>query len=91
MSAKLGETLLKDNLITPQQLKEALDYQRINGGRLASTLVKLSMLSDEEVTAVLSRQYGVPSVNLDLFEVDPAAVALVARVVGGRVGATRVA
>jgi type IV pilus assembly protein PilB len=77
MSAKLGESLLKDNLITPQQLKEALDYQRINGGRLASTLVKLGMLSDEEVTAVLSRQYGVPSVNLDLFEIDPAAVGLV--------------
>ena len=77
MSAKLGETLLKDNLITPQQLKEALDYQRINGGRLASTLVKLGILSDEEVTAVLSRQYGVPSVNLDLFEVDPSAVSLV--------------
>jgi type IV pilus assembly protein PilB len=77
MSAKLGESLLKENLITPQQLKEALDYQRMNGGRLASTLVRLGMLSDEEVTAVLSRQYGVPSVNLDLFEVDPAAVALV--------------
>jgi len=77
MSAKLGESLLKDNLITPQQLKEALDYQRVNGGRLASTLVKLCMLSDEEVTAVLSRQYGVPSVNLELFEVDSAAVALV--------------
>jgi type IV pilus assembly protein PilB len=77
MSAKLGESLLKENLITPQQLKEALDYQRLNGGRLASTLIKLGLLSDEEVTAVLSRQYGVPSVNLDLFEVDPAAVALV--------------
>src|ERR1700730_8863626 len=77
MSAKLGESLLKDNLITPQQLKEALDYQRLNGGRLGSTLVKLGILSDEEVTAVLSRQYGVPSVNLDLFEVDPSAVALV--------------
>src|SRR5437667_996532 len=77
MSAKLGESLLKDNLITPQQLREALDHQRVNGGRLAATLVKLCMLSDEEVTAVLSRQYGVPSVNLDLFEVDPAAVSLV--------------
>jgi type IV pilus assembly protein PilB len=77
MSAKLGETLLKDNLITPQQLKEALDYQRVNGGRLASTLVKLGYLSDEEITAVLSRHYGVSSVNLDLFEVDPAALALV--------------
>src|SRR5262245_45467118 len=79
MSAKLGEVLLKENLITPQQLKEALDYQRVNGGRLGSTLVKLGILSDEEVTAVLSRQYGVPSVNLDLFEIDPAAVALVPR------------
>src|SRR5262250_2484626 len=77
MSAKLGETLLRENLITPQQLKDALDYQRIHGGRLASTLVKLGMLSDEEVTAVLSRQYGVSSVNLDLFEVDQAAVGLV--------------
>src|SRR5262252_3389313 len=77
MSAKLGESLLKENLITPQQLKEALDYQRVNGGRLASTLVRLGILSDEEVTAVLSRQYGVSSVNLDLFEVDPAAVGLV--------------
>jgi type IV pilus assembly protein PilB len=77
MSAKLGECLLKENLITPQQLKEALDYQRVNGGRLASTLVRLGILSDEEVTAVLSRQYGVSSVNLDLFEVDPAAVGLV--------------
>ena len=55
MSAKLGEALLRENLITPQQLKEALDYQRANGGRLGSTLVKLGMLSDEEVTAVLSR------------------------------------
>lgn len=77
MSAKLGETLLRENLITPQQLKEALDYQRVHGGRLASTLVRLGMLSDEEVTAVLSRQYGVSSVNLDLFEVDPSAVSLV--------------
>jgi type IV pilus assembly protein PilB len=77
MSAKLGEVLLKENLITPQQLKEALDYQRVNGGRLGTTLVKLGILSDEEVTAVLSRQYGVPSVNLDLFEVDQSAVQLV--------------
>ena len=79
MSAKLGETLLRENLITPQQLKEALDYQRTNGGRLGSTLVKLGILSDEEVTAVLSRQYGVPSVNLDLFEVDETAIKLISQ------------
>ena len=77
MSAKLGETLLRENLITPQQLKDALDYQRSNGGRLGSTLVKLEILSDEQITAVLSRQYGVPSVNLDLFEVDETAIKLI--------------
>ena len=77
MSAKLGETLLRENLITPQQLKEALDFQRMNGGRLGSTLVKLEILSDEQITAVLSRQYGVPSVNLDLFEVDESAIKLI--------------
>ncbi len=76
MSAKLGEILLKEGLITPQQLKEALDYQRAHGGRLGSILVSLGMVHDEAITAVLSRQYGVPAVNLDLFDVDPNAVRL---------------
>jgi type IV pilus assembly protein PilB len=76
MSAKLGEVLLKEGLITPQQLKEALDYQRAHGGRLGSILVSLGIVQDEAITAVLSRQYGVPAVNLDLFDVDPNAVRL---------------
>ncbi|MGQ9897441.1 MAG: type IV-A pilus assembly ATPase PilB [Acidobacteriota bacterium] len=76
MSAKLGEILLKEGLITPQQLKEALDYQRAQGGRLGSIFVSLGIVQDEAITAVLSRQYGVPAVNLDLFDVDPNAVRL---------------
>jgi type IV pilus assembly protein PilB len=71
MSGKLGEILLKENLITPDQLKQALDHQKTNGGRLENSLVKLGFLNDDEVTAVLSRQYGVPSINLSYFEVDP--------------------
>src|ERR1039458_5669020 len=71
MSGKLGEILLKENLITPDQLKQALDHQKMNGGRLGNSLVKLGFLNDDEVTAVLSRQYGVPSINLAYFEVDP--------------------
>ncbi|KAF0240162.1 MAG: type IV pilus assembly protein PilB, partial [bacterium] len=61
-----------------------------------STLVKLGFLSDEEITAVLSRQYGVPSVNLSLFEIDDSAVKLIPQEVAqkymvlplSRVGAT---
>src|ERR671939_765128 len=70
MSAKLGEILVRENLLSPQQLREALDYQREHGGRLGFNLVKLGLVSDDTITAVLSRQYGVPSVNLDLFHID---------------------
>ena len=71
MSAKLGELLVRENLISPQKLREALDYQREHGGRLGFNLVKLGLVSDDMITAVLSRQYGIPSVNLDLFNIDP--------------------
>ena len=71
MSGRLGEILIKENLITPDQLKQALDHQKANGGRLGNSLVKLGFLNDDEVTAILSRQYGVPSINLAYFEVDP--------------------
>jgi len=77
MAGKLGEILLKENLISPDQLKQALEYQKANGGRLGSALVKLGFLSDDEVTIVLSQQYGVPSINLDHFEVDPGVTKLI--------------
>ncbi len=77
MSGKLGEILLKENLITPDQLKKALEHQKANGGRLGNSLVKLGFLNDDEVTAVLSRQYGVPSINLAYFEVDPSVTKLI--------------
>ena len=77
MAGKLGEILLKENLITPDQLKQALEHQKANGGRLGNSLVRLGFMSDEEVMAVLSRQYGVPSINLDYFEVDPGVTKLI--------------
>jgi type IV pilus assembly protein PilB len=77
MAGKLGDILLKENLITPDQLKQALEHQKANGGRLGNSLVRLGFMSDEEVMAVLSRQYGVPSINLDYFEVDPGVTKLI--------------
>jgi type IV pilus assembly protein PilB len=77
MSAKLGEILVRESLLTPQQLREALEFQRLQGGRLGFNLVKLGMLSDDVITAVLSRQYGVPSVNLDLFDIDKSVINLI--------------
>jgi type IV pilus assembly protein PilB len=77
MAGKLGEILLKENLISPDQLKQALEHQKANGGRLGNTLVKLGFMTDDEVTAVLSHQYGVPSINLNFFEVDPGVTKLI--------------
>src|ERR1044071_932715 len=96
MSAKLGEILVRENLLTPHQLREALEFQREHGGRLGFNLVKMGLVSDDMITAVLSRQYGVPSVNLELFDVDESVIRLIPRDVAdkysvlplSRVGAT---
>jgi type IV pilus assembly protein PilB len=71
MPIKLGELLLKENMVTPQQLQEALNHQKANGGKLGKAFVALGYVRDEEITSLLSRQYGVPSINLTHFEVDP--------------------
>jgi type IV pilus assembly protein PilB len=79
MSAKLGEILVRENLINPQQLRDALEYQRQSGGRLGSNLVKLGFISDDVITAVLSRQYGVPSINLELFQIEEETINLISQ------------
>jgi type IV pilus assembly protein PilB len=77
MAVRIGELLLKEKRITPEQLQEALTYQKANGGKLGFNLVKLGYVKDEEITALLSRQYGVPSINLTQFEIDPVVIKLI--------------
>ncbi len=77
MAVRIGELLLKEKRITPDQLQEALNYQKANGGKLGFNLVKLAFVKDEEITALLSKQYGVPSINLSQFEIDPAVLKLI--------------
>jgi type IV pilus assembly protein PilB len=77
MPVKLGELLLKESMVTPQQLQEALTHQRSNGGKLGKAFVSLGYVRDEEITSLLSRQYGVPSINLDHFEVDPTIIKII--------------
>jgi type IV pilus assembly protein PilB len=77
MPVRIGELLLKEKRLTPAQLQEALNYQKTHGGKLGYNLVKLGFVKDEEITALLSKQYGVPSINLAQFEIDPAIVKLI--------------
>src|SRR6478672_355409 len=79
MSQRLGDLLVREKIISSEQLDKALRAQREHGpnARLGSTLVSLGFVSDEEVTNFLSRQYGVPAINLQYFEIDASVVKLI--------------
>src|SRR5215203_642437 len=77
MPVRIGELLLKEKRITPDQLQQALNHQKANGGKLGFNLVKMGFVKDEEITALLSKQYGVPSINLTQFDIDPGVIKLV--------------
>jgi type IV pilus assembly protein PilB len=77
MAVRIGELLLKEKRITPAQLQEALNYQKTNGGKLGFNIVKLGFVKDDEITSLLSKQYGVPSINLTQFEIDAGVIKLI--------------
>jgi type IV pilus assembly protein PilB len=68
---KLGEILVREGLITMEQLRKALLEQKSSGMRLGYTLVKLGFIEETEVSKMLARQYRMPAVDLSRFEVDP--------------------
>jgi type IV pilus assembly protein PilB len=77
MSNRLGELLVRENLINLAQLKDAQEDQRQSGERLAYTLTKMGLVGERDLTAFLSRQYGVPSINLEEFEIDAEVIQLI--------------
>jgi type IV pilus assembly protein PilB len=81
MSAKkpLGELLVRENLVNIVQLEEARKEQRNSGGRLSSALVKLGHIKDKEMAEFLGREYKLPTVDLEQFEIDADAIKMVGR------------
>ncbi len=71
MSGRLGELLVRENLISLQQLQKAQEESRRSGGRIGSLLMKQGSIAESDLTGFLSKQYGVPSINLREFEIDP--------------------
>lgn len=78
-SNRLGEILVKNDLISREQLGKALEEQKLSGNqlRLGTILVKQNLLTEEVLTSFLSRQYGVPSVKLADYEIDPAVIKII--------------
>jgi type IV pilus assembly protein PilB len=80
MSGRLGELLVRENLISLQQLQKAQDEQRKTGGRIGSLLVKQGAIAETELTGFLSKQYGVPAISLKDFDIDEEVLKLIPRV-----------
>jgi type IV pilus assembly protein PilB len=74
---RLGEILLREGLVTRDQLAQALTEQKNSKHRLGYVLVKLGLVQELEITKVLARQYRMPAVDLTRFEVDPKIIKLV--------------
>ncbi|HKB72374.1 MAG TPA: ATPase, T2SS/T4P/T4SS family [Thermoanaerobaculia bacterium] len=77
MPLKLGDLLLKANVISQEQLDAALKNQRDEGGKLGEVIVRLGYASEDDITETLSQQFGVPSINLADFEIEASVIKLV--------------
>jgi type IV pilus assembly protein PilB len=74
---RIGDLLIREKLISKEQLQKALDEQRQNGTRVGYNLVKLGFIQETELTKTLARQYKMPAVDLSRFELDPKIAKLV--------------
>ncbi len=74
---RLGELLIRNQLITNDQLSKALDEQKKDGTRLGATLIRLGYIQEALLATFLSKHFGVPSINLSEFDVEPAVIAVV--------------
>ncbi len=77
MSGRLGELLVRENLISVQQLRKAQEEQQKTGTRIGTALIKTGAIEESKLTDFLSKQYGVPAINLKDFDIDPEIIKLV--------------
>jgi len=74
---RLGDLLIRNDLLTAEQLEKAVSEQKMNRERLPATLIRLKYISEDELAAFQSRQYGAPLIDLAEFEVDLGVVKLI--------------
>ncbi|SPP99670.1 Type IV pilus assembly protein TapB [Candidatus Sulfobium mesophilum] len=77
MAVKLGQLLVASSIISEEQLKQALGIQKKEGGRLGTNLVRLGFVTEDKLVAFLSKQFGVPAINLGEYKIDGAVLKLI--------------
>ena len=77
MNEKIGELLVKENLLTTEQLRKAREESEGGGARLGAQITKLGFLQENELNEFVAKQYGVPDIDLDEFDIDPSVIQLI--------------
>jgi type IV pilus assembly protein PilB len=77
VNERIGELLVKQNLLTTEQLRKAREQAKSQGQRLGAQITKLGFLQENQLSEFVARQYGVPDINLDEFDIDPAVIQLI--------------
>ncbi|MBI4208122.1 MAG: type IV-A pilus assembly ATPase PilB [Deltaproteobacteria bacterium] len=77
MEKSLGELLVEEKILSPDQVEKVYAKQRADGGRFTSRLLELGLLSERQLSEFLAKQYGAPFVQLDECEVDPEVLKLI--------------
>ncbi len=77
MVDRFGELLVKSNIITQEQLNKAIEEQRVSGGKIGYNLTKLGFINEKDLTAFLSKQYGIPAIDLATVEIVPDVIKLI--------------
>ena len=77
MNERIGELLVKQNLLTTEQLRKAREEAKSKGQRLGAQITKLGYLQENQLSEFVAKQYGVPDINLDEFDIDPAVIQLI--------------
>ena len=77
MNEQIGELLVKENLLTAEQLRQARDDARVQGSRVGAQITKLGFLDENDLTDFVAKQYGVPSIDLEEFEIEQVVIQLI--------------
>jgi len=77
LNERIGELLVKQNLLTTEQLRKAREEAKSQGQRLGAQITKLGFLQENQLSEFVAKQYGVPDINLDEFDIDPAVIQLI--------------
>jgi type IV pilus assembly protein PilB len=77
VNERIGELLVRSNLITADQLHKARQEARSKNERLGHQITKLGYLQESELTDFVAKQYGLPTIDLADFEIDREVIKLV--------------